>query len=854
MELTDAIQYLKIKGFTNNRSYSWINSILDKALNNELGNEDIEQLISTITKKEVNPKENRETEDKTAAVKELKPVNKIEVAEIIEICEVNNSGLLNITEPIKLKSDLNIFYGMNGVGKSSIYKAICGALGTENKKCVPNVNSEDSSILTRVKIKDKTGNQQTLKFTGEKIETLDVRIFDSEVSRSIVSNDHENEFYMPYLKQEYFFILRDLLDSISERLSTEKTNITRRINEIKQLLNKTLHFLNNDYAAIQKTIKDAKFTDEDRQILEDLNKSKVLLESNTSKVILQSYTDRLNDIEKILKKLCDINTIDGKPEYTIKYGTWFIDDYKTDLKSYIECKALYECNNIKKIGEYIPEGWLNKAEWYAFVEAGLSFVTSLTGKDKELYPDKKCPFCNQDLSSKSKELIYSYNNLKNNCKVDMDKHKTKIDNFQKEINDLLNSMDDTEKVIIKVFDSIKEIDDKQVYDFNSIKVKEYLNIIKEALEKYEQFESKGFADYSASVNRIIEYRKILSSKVLFITKQIAEKDKQIEKLENNIKPLETNKTIIENISILNELVDNLKIIDDIDKKIPNLVTLKSNLSRNQTSFSNESIMKLFKESLFEEYKELCFQPPEKLSIKPQRNKRLCRIGDYKVSDIYSEGEMKIHSLAEFFAKAQIDQYKGVYIFDDPVNSLDYERIEYVKNRINKLVSDGNQVLVFTHNIYFLNSLVDTEKEKVCEVVKANDQVCLINENILGNKDKPIKQYKDKIEKRMRELSKKDIIDIDDMDLSGVYDLISGCLENYVENKLLNGLIGRYRPNIRMYSLQELKSIDDNIVDKIYDLYNNTSRYGNRHDAPLGLLPPSYDNLKTHYEVFKSIVG
>ena len=84
--------------------------------------------------------------------------------------------------------------------------------------------------------------------------------------------------------------------------------------------------------------------------------------------------------------------------------------------------------------------------------------------------------------------------------------------------------------------------------------------------------------------------------------------------------------------------------------------------------------------------------------------------------------------------------------------------------------------------------------------------------------------------------------------------MSGCLENYVENKLLNGLIGRYRPNIRMYSLLELKSIDDNVVDKIYDLYNNTSRYGNRHDAPLGSLPPTYDNLKTHYDIFRSIVG
>ena len=854
MEFTNAIQYLKSNGFTDNKTFSWINPILNKALNNELSHDDINSLITNITKNTISPEGISEIESETATTTEEIIESKIEVAEIKEICSVNNFGLLNITEPIKLKSNLNVFYGMNGVGKSSIYKAICGPLGTEDKKCIPNINNDNKNMQSKIKIKDTGGNEKTLEFMGDKNNTLDVRIFDSEISRYTISNDHENEFIVPYLKQEFFFILRDLLDTISSRLSDERSNIYNRINEIKQLFNNKLDFLDEEYKNIEKRTKETQFSEQDKQNLEEFNKTKTMIESDTAKVVLQSYNDRIADVDKVLEKLCMVTVIDDKPTYSNKFSASFFKSYTADLDNYLKCKNLFESNNIEKIGDYIPKDWINKKEWYSFVEAGLSFVASLTGEDKSLYSDKKCPFCNQDLNDSSKVLINSYNNLKSTCKADMDKYKVSIDNSKNETVELINFIEELDKLIIKAFDTIKAIDDKQVNDFESQKIKTHLEIVKEGLEKYETYEDKGLNNYTTAINRIIEFRKILSDKIVDINNQLAEKDKEIEKIKNSIKPLETSKIISENISFLTELVDKLKIVDDIDKKVPNITALKSNLSKYQASFSNESTIKMFKDNLYEEYRALNFALPEKLNIKPQKNKRLCRVGDYKLLDIYSEGEMKIHSLAEFFAKAKVDQFKGVYIFDDPVNSLDYERIEYVKNRILKLVSEGNQVLVFTHNIYFLNSLVNTEKDKVCEVVKTNDQICIINENILGDKDKPIKQYKDKIEKRMKELNSRDIKDIDSVDLSAVYDLISGCLENYVENKLLNGLIGRYRPNIRMYGLQDLKSIDDEIVDKIYNLYNSTSRYGNRHDSPLESLPPTYDTLKTHYSDFKSIVG
>ncbi|MDD3730702.1 MAG: AAA family ATPase, partial [Endomicrobiaceae bacterium] len=740
MEMVNAVQYLKENNFTDNKSNAWINPILNRALNNELSSDEVDALINSIVKMDKKPDSNKETEELTSAISEAVTNEKVEVSEIKEITEVKNFGLLNISQPIPLNKNLNIFYGMNGVGKSTLYKSICGALGLENRKCVPNIDScDEEKMSSRIKIVDKSSKEQELEFTEDTKGSLDVRIFDSYISNYIVSNDHENEFEVPYLKQEYFVILRELLEHISDRLTSERSNIYDKINNTRQLFSEKIDFINEGYRKIQEKTKDVKFAEENQQRLDKLYSDRMSLESDTSNLLLKSYMDRLEELDKVLKKLCFIKMVEEKPTYEIKFTDQFANKYKLDLDNYIKCKNLYECNNIDKIGEYIPKDWLTKKEWYAFVEAGLSFVSTLLGEDRLTYSNEKCPFCNQSLDDKSKELIKSYNNLKNTCKTDMDKHKTSIDTARKEIEEIINYIGELEKVMVKTFEYIKSIDEKQENGFDSFMLKSYLETVDLGLIKYEIFTDKGKEDYILSVNRIIEFRKILNDEVEEIRKQISDKDSEIKKLNSEIKPLEIDKTITTNLAKLNDLIEKLRIVEDIENKQSSITKLKSSLSKYQTAFSSESIVKLFKEKLYKEYEELSFQPPEKLTIKPKVKTRLCRIGKYKVNEIYSEGELKIHALAEFFATCIIDNFKGVYIFDDPVNSLDYERIDYVKDRIIKLVKEGNQVLVFTHNIYFLYSLMEAKiTEKVNEVIKGDYQIQIMNNTIFGKE----KEYTD----------------------------------------------------------------------------------------------------------------
>ena len=74
-------------------------------------------------------------------------------------------------------------------------------------------------------------------------------------------------------------------------------------------------------------------------------------------------------------------------------------------------------------------------------------------------------------------------------------------------------------------------------------------------------------------------------------------------------------------------------------------------------------------------------------------------------DILSEGEQRAIALGSFLAEVDLSGGKGGIVFDDPVSSLDHRRRERVAKR---LVAEAahRQVIVFTHDIYFLCILAE----------------------------------------------------------------------------------------------------------------------------------------------------
>ncbi len=86
-----------------------------------------------------------------------------------------------------------------------------------------------------------------------------------------------------------------------------------------------------------------------------------------------------------------------------------------------------------------------------------------------------------------------------------------------------------------------------------------------------------------------------------------------------------------------------------------------------------------------------------------------------LSDILSEGEQRAIAIGSFLAEVGIGGGKGGIIFDDPVSSLDHERRERVANRLVQEATN-RQVIIFTHDLYFLSLLMDEAKQSTIECI------------------------------------------------------------------------------------------------------------------------------------------
>lgn len=77
-------------------------------------------------------------------------------------------------------------------------------------------------------------------------------------------------------------------------------------------------------------------------------------------------------------------------------------------------------------------------------------------------------------------------------------------------------------------------------------------------------------------------------------------------------------------------------------------------------------------------------------------------------DILSEGEQRAVAIGSFLAEVGLIGGKGGIVFDDPVSSLDHRRRERVAKRL-AVEAAQRQIIVFTHDIYFLCLLAEEAK-------------------------------------------------------------------------------------------------------------------------------------------------
>lgn len=225
-----------------------------------------------------------------------------------------------------------------------------------------------------------------------------------------------------------------------------------------------------------------------------------------------------------------------------------------------------------------------------------------------------------------------------------------------------------------------------------------------------------------------------------------------------------------------------------------------------------------------------------------------------INSILSEGEQKIIALSNFLAECTIDNRLNTIIFDDPVTSLDMNYKDLITNKIVQL-SQNRQIIVFTHDLSFLRSLIDTHKEITsidCSIIgidKYNEISGIVTDEI-PYLAKNVQERVDSIKRILREHDGLAPIDGHgrEIKLDSARKRFRMLLERSVEEVLSNKTYERFSKNIHLKKgyLSSYIITEQSDVDFLLNLFSKYSI--TEHDGGTSIIP----QLPTKLEIEQDI--
>lgn len=320
-------------------------------------------------------------------------------------------------------------------------------------------------------------------------------------------------------------------------------------------------------------------------------------------------------------------------------------------------------------------------------------------------------------------------------------------------------------------------------------------------------------------------------------------------LEQNYKELSARKWLSQQRKAVEDEINRLKAISLLEEA--DRLTNTMALSKRKSSLTDELITKAYQERFQDELKHLS---ASNLSINLDKSR--AEVGhvyhrislknahkNVKTSDILSEGEFRIVSLAAFLADTEGRDTKTPFIFDDPISSLDHVFEEATAKRLVKL-SESRQVIVFTHRLSFVACL-----EKYSEKHKIKPSLVCLSEYSCGEiVNAPIERQDTRaaVNALLNEhlnSAKKALREGDAAYIKEAKALccdIRKLMERIVEKDFLNEVVRRYNQEVqtkgKIHVLAKITEDDCNFVDEYMTRY---SRYEHSQpeEAPVPLPRP-----------------
>ena len=324
-------------------------------------------------------------------------------------------------------------------------------------------------------------------------------------------------------------------------------------------------------------------------------------------------------------------------------------------------------------------------------------------------------------------------------------------------------------------------------------------------------------------------------------------------LESEFKELEAREWLSGVQADVVKQIERYKIVGELDgcKKDFNTTAITTKSSELTETF----VTTAYKERFQNETKKLALETLDVVMEAAQGKKgvtqfglRLAKAANGKVAEIASEGEHRCVALAAFLAELSQASHQSALVFDDPVSSLDHLHRQKIAERLVE-EAKNRQVIVFTHEVMFLNDLLDkandaSQKPHILTVEWSNGAPGGHMDGLPWDNKKPVACLdvldKDQIAIAAQWQAHPNAANVASM--REAYTHLRSALERIIEFELFGDVIQRFRSQVKTGNVKFLAEITKHECDETSRLLQKCHDLTDAH-APSSAPIPGPDDLK-----------
>jgi len=483
--------------------------------------------------------------------------------------------------------------------------------------------------------------------------------------------------------------------------------------------------------------------------------------------------------------------------------------------------------------------------WEAFVSSGDRYKAHL--ESLNVHDAERCLYCRQPLADPARALVEKYSEYL-------------TDRISSDIATVRQSIDSTTAPILAI--QLTDIDifsgeyehrsDRPSFCAAVSNIRGAFTAVVEAIRAGETIDPSLLATMPTLSAEVLEARGALQAEIADLKAQEANRADALRLKKRELAELTAAAELAKSWMTIEAQVARAKESD----KLRVLAAKFSALGRSVTELAKAASDQLINQNFDKLFAEECdaLRAPglkvEFVGRQGRAHRRKTLAGRHRPSKILSEGEQKVLALADFLAEARLAGITAPIIFDDPVSSLDHRRIDEVARRVAGL-AERNQVIVFTHDIFFaitLLALFETSKRCIYYQVTDEDGKGKVT-RASGPRWDSLNSLKANINKTIDAARAVDGEARAALVRDG-YSWIRSWCEVFTETELLKGVSQRYQPNIRMTTLSEIKAgalpATSEVVTRVFEA---ACRFIAAHSQPLPTLGvgPSLTGLEEHWK-------